>query len=92
MNVQAGTRTMVSGTRAPQAALHAEGLTKHYGPVVALDGLDLTIKAGEVVGYLGPMARASPTSDCDSSCLWPRFSCAAISASGQNWPTSRGGN
>ena len=31
-----------------------EGLTRHYGPVVALDGLDLTLAPGELVALLGP--------------------------------------
>ena len=31
-----------------------EGLCRHYGHVVALDGLDLTIKPGELVVLLGP--------------------------------------
>jgi putative spermidine/putrescine transport system ATP-binding protein len=31
-----------------------EGLSRHYGPVVALDGLDLTVQAGELVALLGP--------------------------------------
>ena len=31
-----------------------EGLRRHYGHVVALDGLDLTIKPGELVVLLGP--------------------------------------
>jgi len=61
MNVQAGTRTTVTGTWKSQVALHAEGLTKHYGPVAALDELDLTIEAGEVVGYLGPNGAGKTT-------------------------------
>ncbi len=31
-----------------------EGLSRRYGPVVALDGLDLTVHAGELVALLGP--------------------------------------
>jgi putative spermidine/putrescine transport system ATP-binding protein len=30
------------------------GLSRHYGPVVALDNLDLTVEAGELVALLGP--------------------------------------
>jgi ABC-2 type transport system ATP-binding protein len=39
-------------------AVRTEGLTKHFGDVVALDHLDLEVAQGEVVGYLGPMGRA----------------------------------
>ena len=31
-----------------------EGLSRHYGPVVALDKLDLTVQAGELIALLGP--------------------------------------
>src|SRR5271168_2816170 len=31
-----------------------EGLSRHYGPVVALDRLDLTLRPGELVVLLGP--------------------------------------
>ena len=33
--------------------LVAEGLHKRYGSVVALDGFDLSVAAGEVVGLIG---------------------------------------
>ena len=35
-------------------AIVAEGLVKHYGEVTALDGLDLTVEEGTVLGLLGP--------------------------------------
>jgi putative spermidine/putrescine transport system ATP-binding protein len=31
-----------------------EGLSRHYGPVIALDRLDLTLQPGELVALLGP--------------------------------------
>ncbi len=39
----------------------AEGLTKRYGHVTALDQLDLEIPAGEVFGYLGPNGAGKST-------------------------------
>ena len=32
-----------------------EGLTRRYGPVTALDGLDLTLQPGELIALLGPV-------------------------------------
>jgi ABC-2 type transport system ATP-binding protein len=43
------------------AAVRAEGLTKRYGPVLALDGLDLAVPAGEVFGFLGPNGAGKST-------------------------------
>ena len=45
--------------RAPAVRTH--GLTKRYGPVVALDGLDLTVAPGEVFGFLGPNGAGKST-------------------------------
>ncbi len=41
--------------------IDAEGLTKQYGPVTALDGLDLTVNRGEVFGFLGPNGAGKST-------------------------------
>ena len=37
------------------------GLSKHFGPTKALDGLDLTVRAGEVHGFLGPNGAGKST-------------------------------
>ena len=37
-----------------QAVIRTRALTKRYGPTVALDGLDLEVRRGEVYGFLGP--------------------------------------
>jgi len=44
-----------------EAAIEVRGLTKRYGPVTALDGLDLTVPAGSVFGFLGPNGAGKTT-------------------------------
>ena len=42
-------------------AITTSGLTKHYGPVHALNALDLTVRSGEVFGFLGPNGAGKST-------------------------------
>jgi ABC-2 type transport system ATP-binding protein len=42
-------------------ALATSGLTKRYGPRVALDGLDLSVPSGVVYGFLGPNGAGKTT-------------------------------
>src|SRR6516225_4116810 len=42
-------------------AIEASGLRKHFGPTKALDGLDLTVRAGEVHAFLGPNGAGKTT-------------------------------
>jgi ABC-2 type transport system ATP-binding protein len=42
-------------------AIRTQRLTKTYGPVHALDGLDLEVRVGEVYGFLGPNGSGKTT-------------------------------
>jgi len=43
------------------AAIRTEGLSKSYGHIEALAGLDLEVDPGEVIGYLGPNGSGKTT-------------------------------
>ena len=43
------------------AVIRCRGLTKRFGPVVALDRLELSVSGGRVVGYLGPNGAGKTT-------------------------------
>ena len=44
------------------APVEVRGLTKRYGDIVAVDGVDLTVEPGDVYGYLGPNGAGKTTS------------------------------
>src|SRR5690242_16623595 len=43
------------------AAIEARGLTKRYGAVAAVQGLDLDVRRGAVCGFLGPNGAGKTT-------------------------------
>ncbi len=43
------------------SSIRIQGLTKTYGPVRALDGLDLSVEPGTVFGFLGPNGAGKTT-------------------------------
>ncbi len=43
------------------APLEIRGLTHRYGPLVAVDSLDLTVRPGEILGFLGPNGAGKTT-------------------------------
>ncbi len=43
------------------AAVAVQGLTKHYGDLVAVGGVDFTVHAGEAFGFLGPNGAGKST-------------------------------
>jgi ABC-2 type transport system ATP-binding protein len=49
-------------THLSNIVLQADGLTKRYGKLLAVDDLSLTVHAGEVFGFLGPNGAGKTTS------------------------------
>ncbi len=53
--------TALASTLDPTAAVSIRGLTKHYGAVRALDGLDLDIPRNSIFGIIGPNGAGKTT-------------------------------
>jgi len=51
----------------PDVVLRAEGLTKRYGDLVAVNNLSLEIHEGEVFGFLGPSGQIRAGCSCTAS-------------------------
>ena len=47
------TATPAAAAEAPRPVIEARGISKRYGALTALQGVDLTINAGEIVGLVG---------------------------------------
>jgi ABC-2 type transport system ATP-binding protein len=43
------------------AVIEARGLSRNFGPLVAVDAVDLTVRQGEIVGFLGPNGAGKST-------------------------------
>ena len=52
---------MVTGTPPTKAALDLRDVHKSFGDVHAVRGIDLHVRAGEIVAYLGPNGAGKPT-------------------------------
>jgi ABC-2 type transport system ATP-binding protein len=52
---------MNASSQSAPVVLRTEQLTKHFGSVIGLEGLDLAVNAGEVLGYLGPNGAGKTT-------------------------------
>jgi ABC-2 type transport system ATP-binding protein len=46
---------------AGEVVIRADGLTKRYGDKIAVDGIDFEVRAGEIVGILGPNGSGKTT-------------------------------
>jgi lipooligosaccharide transport system ATP-binding protein len=52
---------MTSLARVPELAISMRGVVKHFGEIVAVDGLDLDVPLGGCVGLLGPNGAGKST-------------------------------
>ncbi|TVQ62905.1 MAG: ABC transporter ATP-binding protein [Phycisphaerales bacterium] len=53
--------------------IEIRGLTKRYGSLTAVDGLDLTIGQGEIFGFIGPNGAGKSTTMKVLACLLRKF-------------------
>lgn len=63
----------------PDFAIQVQGLTKSYGKVQALKGIDLEVKRGEIFGFLGPNGAGKTTTiRCLLDMIRPDGGCAYL--------------
>src|SRR5829696_3473813 len=51
--------------------IHARGLVKRFGDLVAVDGIDLDVRRGEAFGFLGPNGAGKSTTMRMIGCVSP---------------------
>ncbi len=44
-----------------EALVEVQGLSKHYGPIRAVDGISFTVRRGDILGFLGPNGAGKTT-------------------------------
>ena len=44
-----------------EALVEVEGLFKHYGPIKAVDGITLSVRRGDILGFMGPNGAGKTT-------------------------------
>lgn len=54
-----GSYVEINYQRGASSMIEVRQLSKRYGAKLAVDGLDFTVRAGVVTGFLGPTGRAS---------------------------------
>jgi len=52
---------MTTGSTTPGLPIQISGLTKHFGPVLAVDNLSFNVEPGRVTGFLGPNGSGKTT-------------------------------
>jgi lipooligosaccharide transport system ATP-binding protein len=52
--VSVGTATVATAPASRPALIQARGLTKRFGGITAVDGIDVDVRRGEAFGFLGP--------------------------------------
>jgi len=45
----------------PEIAISIEKLTRHFGALTAVDGMDLQVESGQFFGFLGPNGAGKST-------------------------------
>jgi ABC-2 type transport system ATP-binding protein len=50
-----------SGRESPDVAIDVRGMTKRFGTLTAVDHIDLTVRSGEIFGFLGPNGSGKTT-------------------------------
>src|SRR5213593_3131147 len=68
--------------------IHARGLVKKFGDLVAVDGVDFDVQRGEAFGFLGPNGAGKTSTMRMIGCVSP-VSGGVLSVLGQD-PVSRG--
>lgn len=48
-------------TSSPELLIEVEGLSKHYGPIRAVDGISFDVRRGDVLAFLGPNGAGKTT-------------------------------